>query len=132
MYFIRNMINEVFVIMQICDSVDNNVGCLSLQHCNKYHQTCQWYLIFLNIDTFDVRWIKYQCLLFNLVNHLKLFTYMHIKFLFSRLALQSHNDVLFFKSYFSSFIWISRNILSCVTFKCKKSQEFFEALSSRQ
>ena len=46
------MINEVFVIMQICDSVDNNVGCLSLPHCNKYDQTCQWYLIFLDIDTF--------------------------------------------------------------------------------
>ena len=52
------MINEVFVIMQICDSVDNNVGCLSLPHCNKYDQTCKWYLIFLDIDTFDVRCIK--------------------------------------------------------------------------
>ena len=52
------MINEVFVIMQICDSVDNNVGCLSLPHCNKYDQTCQWYLIFLDIDTYNVRGIK--------------------------------------------------------------------------
>ena len=58
------MINEVFVIMQICDSVDNNVGCLSLQHCNKYHQTCQWYLIFLDIDTYNVRGIRSNISLF--------------------------------------------------------------------
>ena len=58
------MINEVFVIMQICDSVDNNVGCLSPPYRNKYDQACQWYLISLDIDTFDVRCIKSNISLF--------------------------------------------------------------------